>query len=488
MEILTPCGPKFFIAVIGTGPFLLEVLSRATPDEPLTLSPTAQVSVLADPKASPELRERLAGHGVLVLPDLASALEAVPLVNLVIDLTGELLGGEGRASIPGGIGVFGGFEAETLLKLIAADPDCRKCRQDLLRTKLLLHTIINQMQDDILLLDSAGRIIDLNDVNLERLGTTRKDITGKHCWETLEGYGKFRDSREDFEDFKRTLLTSNQSDFVDTRVDDQGRLQYHRIYAYPVFIDGADRVSHIVIMRRDITQRTNMENRLQQSEKLAAIGELSTYIAHEIRNPLFAIAGFANSLLRSKNLDDSAREKAQVIIEESNRLDKILKSIVDFARPTHSVGGELDVNRVVRETMDVMAMGFDQKGIEVRLDLAGRPPKGKGEDEMLKQCLINLVKNAVEAMDGGGELAVSTGFDGKFITLNVADSGAGIAPEHLDQVFNPFFSTKGKGSGLGLAMTKKILDGFGGAVDLTSTVGKGTSVTLFIPPSLAVNE
>jgi len=356
------------------------------------------------------------------------------------------------------------------------------------RTKLLLHTIINQMQDDIILLDAKGRIIDLNDVNLERLGVTRREITGKPCWETLAGYGKFRDSPEEFELFKQALLENSQNDFLDTRVDDQGRLQYHRIYAYPVFIDGEGEMSHVVVMRRDITQRTNMENRLQQSEKLAAIGELSTYIAHEIRNPLFAIAGFANSLMRSKNLDEAARDKAQVIIEESNRLDKILKSIVDFARPTDSMSGEVDVNRVVTETMDVMAMGFSQKGIEVDLELAPRPPKAKGDDEMLKQCLINLIKNAAEAMEDGGKLTVATGFDGKFITLTVIDTGKGIPPEFLDQVFNPFFSTKGKGSGLGLAMTKKILDGIGGAVDLTSTVGKGTTVALFIPPILAVNE
>ena len=488
MDILTPCGSKFIVAINGSGPFLLDVVSRATPGEPLGLSQNAEIAAVAAQDLDPALRDRLAEHGVAVFSDLSQALAAVPAVNLLIDLTGKLMTAPVQDFIAGDIGIFGPAEAETLLGLLATDPECRKYRQELVRTKLLLHTIINQMQDDIILLDAKGRIIDLNDVNLERLGVTRREITGKPCWETLAGYGKFRDSPEEFELFKQALLENSQNDFLDTRVDDQGRLQYHRIYAYPVFIDGEGEMSHVVVMRRDITQRTNMENRLQQSEKLAAIGELSTYIAHEIRNPLFAIAGFANSLMRSKNLDEAARDKAQVIIEESNRLDKILKSIVDFARPTDSMSGEVDVNRVVTETMDVMAMGFSQKGIEVDLELAPRPPKAKGDDEMLKQCLINLIKNAAEAMEDGGKLTVATGFDGKFITLTVIDTGKGIPPEFLDQVFNPFFSTKGKGSGLGLAMTKKILDGIGGAVDLTSTVGKGTTVALFIPPILAVNE
>jgi len=488
MDILTPCESKFTVAINGSGPFLSELLSRAMPGEPLILSANATIAAVAAYDLDPARRDRLAAHGVPVFSDLPLALAAVPGVNLLIDLTGMLLAGPGRESIAGGIGIFGPAEAEALLGILATDPECRRCRQELVRTKLLLHTIINQMQDDIILLDAGGRIIDLNDVNLERLGVTRREITGKPCWETLTGYGKFRDSREDFDNFKRILLENTQNDFVDTRVDDQGRLQYHRIYAYPLFIDGEGEMSHIVVMRRDITQRTYMENRLQQSEKLAAIGELSTYIAHEIRNPLFAIAGFANSLMRSKSLDDAARDKAQVIIEESNRLDKILKSIVDFARPTDSMSGEVDVNRVVQETMDVMSIGFAQKGVEVGLDLASRPPKAKGDDEMLKQCLINLIKNAAEAMEEGGKLTVATDFDGRFISLSVTDTGRGIPPEFMDQVFNPFFSTKGKGSGLGLAMTRKILDGIGGAVDLTSTVGKGTTVTLFIPPILAVNQ
>ena len=488
MDILTPSGAAFIVAVNGSGPFLDDVVSRAMPGEPLRLSRNAEIAAVAVGDIDLALRDRLAGHGIAVFSDLSQALAAIPAVNLLIDLTGKLLAYPPQDFISGDIGIFGPAEAASLLGLLDTDPEGPRYRQELARTKLLLHTIINQMQDDIILLDAGGRIIDLNDVNLERLGVTRREITGKPCWETLTGYGKFRDSREEFENFKRILRENTQNDFVDTQVDDQGRLQYHRIYAYPVFINGEGEMSHIVVMRRDITQRTNMENRLQQSEKLAAIGELSTYIAHEIRNPLFAIAGFANSLMRSKSLDDAARDKAQVIIEESNRLDKILKSIVDFARPTDSMSGEMDVNRVVTETMDVMAIGFSQKGIAVSLELAPRPPKAKGDDEMLKQCLINLVKNAAEAMEDGGALSVATAFDGKFITLTVADSGRGIPPEFLDQVFNPFFSTKGKGSGLGLAMTKKILDGIGGAVDLTSTVGKGTTVTLFIPPILAVND
>ncbi|WP_243368565.1 two-component system sensor histidine kinase NtrB [Fundidesulfovibrio soli] len=360
------------------------------------------------------------------------------------------------------------------------------CADALLSEPSLLTSVIDQIPDDIVVLDSSGCVVEVNRAVLERLGGTRRNFLGKACREALSGFQGVCEAKDD-PALWESVRTGGKSEQVQTVVDAEGRMHTFRVYTYPV-MDTAGKLSHVVLLRRDITQRTYMERRLQQSEKLAAVGELSTYVAHEIRNPLFAIAGFANSLLRSGNLDERARGKVSIILEESNRLDKILKSLLNFARPTQGADGQIDVAATAEQTMGLMALGCQKQDIAVRVEVDSGLPLVKGDPDLIKQCLINMVKNSMEAMPEGGELTLRCYLRRGQVVMELADTGKGILPEHLDQVFNPFFSTKDKGSGLGLAMTRKILDELGGAVELESEVGRGTVVRLVMPPVDAAVE
>lgn len=365
-------------------------------------------------------------------------------------------------------------------------PQDAACALDLAQERTLLSSVIDQIPDDIVILDGKSCVIDVNRAVVDRLGGERRDYLGRPCWEALAGFKGICEPEGDVSLWEN-VRKAGRSEQVHTVVDDRGRLQYFRVYIYPVLgADGA--LANVVVLRRDITQGTYMERRLQQSEKLAAVGELSTYVAHEIRNPLFAIAGFANSLLRSGSLDEKARTKVSIILEESNRLDKILKSLLNFARPTQGLKGQVDLCEAARQTMDLMALGCQKQGIEVSVETAPGLPMAKGDPELFKQCIINMVKNSMEAMPDGGSLALRCFMRGDSLVLELADTGRGIPPENLDQVFNPFFSTKDKGSGLGLAMTKKILDEVGGSVELESELGKGTRVRLVLAPLMAAED
>jgi signal transduction histidine kinase len=284
------------------------------------------------------------------------------------------------------------------------------------------------------------------------------------------------------------VATGRKADAVHTRLDSNGRLEYYRVYTYPLFDDDGE-LAYVVEMRRDITRRTHTEHRLQQARKMAAIGELSTYIAHEIRNPLFAIGGFARSLLRDESLGEEARGKVNIILEEARRLDGILKAILNYAKPTEAQASEVDLNIVAGETVHLMGLGCGEKHVELETSLAPGLAQARGEPELLKQCLINMVKNSMEAMgQGGGRIVVTTGMEGKQVFVRVDDDGPGIPDDVKLRVFNPFFSTKDDGSGLGLAMTRKIVEDVGGSVRLVSRVGEGTSVTIYLRPALAVSD
>ena len=362
----------------------------------------------------------------------------------------------------------------------------KACALTLMQERNLLSLVIDQIPDDIVILDASSCVVDINRAAMDRLGGNREDFLGKQCWEALAGFKGICEPEADAARWE-IVRKGGKCEEVFTTIDAKGRMQYFRVYMYPVLDETAE-VSHVMVLRRDITQGTYMERRLQQSEKLAAVGELSTYVAHEIRNPLFAIAGFANSLLRSSSLDDKARAKVSIILEESNRLDKILKSLLNFSRPTLGMEGQVDVSLVAVQTMELMGLACQKQGIEVKVEVAPGLPMAKGDPELVKQCIINMVKNSMEAMPEGGALVMRCFLRSDNVVMELEDTGRGIAPENLDQVFNPFFSTKDKGSGLGLAMTKKILDEIGGSVELESEVGKGTTVRLVMPPLIAAEE
>jgi len=342
----------------------------------------------------------------------------------------------------------------------------------------LLRDVLSALDEEVFLLDPDGRVLEANRAARESLGQEPLGLVCKELAECRAG------ARADGScPLQQTLDTGQPTEADYSLVDPDGRMRHFRVRTVPILgADGA--LSCVVRIKRDVTRRRLMEQKLQQSEKMAAIGELSTYIAHEIRNPLFAIAGFSNSLLRSPALDASAREKAEIIGRESRRLEGILKSILNFARPTDATPGEVDLNAVVRNTVAFLRLGCADN-LCIDLELAPDLPLARGVADLLTQCLVNLVKNGLEAMPDGGRLVVSTRLDRDMLALSVADTGRGIPPENLDKVFNPFFSTKDQGAGLGLAMTKKIVEEAGGRVLLESTPGQGTTVTLLLAPVLA---
>ncbi|GAB6124677.1 two-component system sensor histidine kinase NtrB [Humidesulfovibrio idahonensis] len=425
------------------------------------------------------------GGDLPVYPGWREMLAAHPDITLVIETTGHAgILADLRQNLSVNIALVERAAASFFVRLLSTDQMWVACKLDLLQSQSLVKGIIDQLREEIALMDGQGLVLDCNKAVLTAQNLAKHEIMGRPLRQFFRLPEGLNGNAEALHPIEHALATGQGSESTLAHVDAEGRLHYTREYVYPIQDDTGSPASFLCI-RRDITSRTQMEHRLQQSERLASIGEMSTYIAHEIRNPLFAIGGFANQLLRTVS-EPAAREKIEIIIEESKRLDSILKSILTFARPVEPGNGLTDLNKIVRDTMELMGLACESQNIQSVLGLTEDLPLIKADPELIKQCLINLVKNALEAMPEGGILAVRTGMNQTQVILEVEDTGQGIAPEIRDKVFSPFFSTKGKGSGLGLAMIKKIMDDLGGAVDLASVPGEGTRVTLRLSPQLAV--
>ena len=238
----------------------------------------------------------------------------------------------------------------------------------------------------------------------------------------------------------------------------------------------------VILARRQEEQRA-LEAQLHQSERLAALGEMTASVAHEVRNPLGIISSTAELLQERLARYEPQDRLAQIIVEEANRLNEKVTEFLDFARPRIPNLRSCDLEAVVDRSLEFLEPEIQRLGVRVTRDyhLNGRPLAA--DPDLLHQAFLNLLLNAIQAMPGGGRLTVSTqaGPEGRGGEIRFADTGEGIEPESLKKVLNPFFTTKERGSGLGLPIVKSIIESHQGSLKIDSTVGQGTVVTITLP-------
>ncbi|MFW5733707.1 MAG: ATP-binding protein [Oceanidesulfovibrio sp.] len=477
------------IAAVGTGPGFMSLLDIVYNERFQQFLPEMELVGVAEPGLSRGKLDYAKSLGIPVYDTLEELIEAAPDVNLVVEHSGlRSTTARLREQLPDTVSLIDHTGTVFLCGLHDLAQANAFCQVTLDRHRTLLQAIIDEVREDILLLDSHGRVVDCNRNVLAKAGKPKEDLIGKQFFdaqvpEGQEGMFCSTDSDEQCA-YTQALVSGEKTEALYTRVDEDGSLKYYRIYAYPITSDTGS-INHVVVMRRDITERTRRERMQQQAEKLAVVGEMSTYLAHEIRNPLFAIAGFTNSLLKSDKMGPKEREKLEIISKETTRLEHLLSSILKFARPSSSELDKVNLNDVADDTVTLMRMGYEHQGYVIEFAPDARIPRVRAEPELLKQCIVNLIKNSVEAMPKGGRLWVRTGREGDMVTLEVTDAGQGMSDRQMDQAFSPFYTTKDQGCGLGLAMIRKILDEFGGSVRLKSKEGEGTTVTLSFLPVLA---
>lgn len=246
-----------------------------------------------------------------------------------------------------------------------------------------------------------------------------------------------------------------------------------------------------------VVENSLVYKRMQERDRLAALGQMAAGLAHEIKNPLGAIKGAAQLLAdpapESDELDEASREFVGIILEEVDRLDRVVGSVLDYARPSGGNPAPVDPNGIVHRTVQILSSDRDGVETEIVLDLADDLPRVRVDVEQLRQVIMNLIRNAIQAMNGGGRVIVSTriragarvrsGDAPSWVEVSVEDSGPGISQKVLANLFVPFFTTKNHGTGLGLAISQRIVRNAGGSIEVHSHEGAGTTFTILLPAS-----
>src|SRR5579871_164726 len=354
------------------------------------------------------------------------------------------------------------------------------------RLKEFSENIVESINVGILAADLDDRVESWNS-QIERLtGIARADAVGKTLAELFP-----LDLVEQFERVRGDTGVHNVYKFVLKPLSVNGngggvkrRETILNLAIAPLVSKDQQQIGRLVIFD-DITDRSELEQRLVQADKLSSIGLLAAGVAHEVNTPLAVISTYAQMLAKQVGEDSQKSLILDKIAKQTFRASEIVNSLLNFSRTSTTSFGDVNVNRVIQETLSLLDHQLQKSGIQVTAQLDADLPAVHGNGGKLQQVFLNLFLNARDAMPGGGTLEVRTWSEDSSAKIEVADTGGGIAPEHLNRIYDPFFTTKAarKGTGLGLSVTYGIIQEHGGSIEVSNRRSGGARFRLDLPLS-----
>jgi two-component system sensor histidine kinase HydH len=244
-----------------------------------------------------------------------------------------------------------------------------------------------------------------------------------------------------------------------------------------------------VLLFKDLTEVRTLRREVARSQRLASVGRLAAGVAHEIRNPLSSIKGFATYFKQRYPDQQDDQQTADIMIQEVDRLNRVVGQLLEFARPVPVKPKPVSLQTLLDDSIKLITDRAVEKGISIKTQNNTQVGEVRIDPDRINQVLLNLYLNAIDSMESGGELNVEISSDGqrRDVVIQVSDTGHGISREDLSRIFEPYFTTKSTGTGLGLAIAHNIIDAMGGHVKVKSEPGKGTIFIVTIPLPKGVN-
>ena len=424
-------------------------------------------------------RVNLQGYIILVELDLAEFNKAVrqQLLQIVILSVILLL-----------VGIGGWLSLLTLEGL-------KGSQSRLSRIKAFRDTLISSLPVGLIVTDSEGKIILCNHfaeqvasvVENEVVGFTPESVLAKELALALH---------LDTADQKKTTAGTVQTEIVLS--DAQGVVRTLQLLSLPV-IESEGVSAGVMLLIQDLSQVKSLEEELRRSERMAALGKMAAGVAHELRNPLSSIKGLA-LLLKSRfqevapapslvpvaleapgPVKNSDQETADILVQEVERLNRSIGELLDYARPQKLIKADVRPEEVVRKAVSLVRMDAESVGVQVEIEMEDDLPVVPADQDKLNQVFLNLLLNSIQAMEHGGRLDIRASVQGGNVLFAIKDTGCGVKKEDLPRIFDPYYTTKPEGTGLGLAMSVKIIEEHGGTMTFQSEPDVGTTVVVSLP-------
>ena len=375
-----------------------------------------------------------------------------------------------------GVGVLADIEERERLAVAALN-------REIEARERFITNVVESLRDGLVVLDADGRVRAWNRAMEERYEVKAQEVLGRPFLDINPTW-----KREGLAEPIERLLRGEIEEFA------VEGLEHETLKKGRVILDVKGSLlrenlapTGAVLLLEDTTEKVGLERSARQAEKLAALGTLSAGLAHELNNPVGIISSRIDLMLQEAEelgLPPQVRQDLEVLHRHSQRVSRIARGLLSFARQSPGDRGLLDLNRVVEDTMLLLEKQVSKEGITVRRSLARDLPPMQGDPNALQQVVLNLLTNARDAMRDGGEIRIETGtVAGRpgWLRLVVADNGPGIPLDRLPRIFDPFYTTKAQGTGLGLSVSYGIVREHQGTIDVQSQPGKGTTFTLTFP-------
>ncbi len=333
-----------------------------------------------------------------------------------------------------------------------------------------LENIFESISDMVYFVSSDYEIKNINRAVSDKIGIPQSEIIGRKCYEIFHG------TNEPVQRCPHHKTVNTKKAYIE-ELEEPHLGGTFLTSSSPIFDSGGEFIGSVHVVR-DISELKNLREKLVMSEKMAALGEVAAKVAHEIRNPLVSVGGFAKRL--EKKLEGNLKEYAGIIVKEVARLEGILKEILGFVKEVRLSRENTNFNVLVDDVLQLMESDIEERGIVLVRDY-GPSPNIFIDPHRVKEAIVNIISNAVQSINGSGSIYIRTYVDRNDAALEVRDTGRGIPEEERAFIFNPFFTTKASGTGLGLAITHRIIQEHNGRLEVESKVEKGTVFRVFIP-------
>ena len=335
-----------------------------------------------------------------------------------------------------------------------------------------VYSMFNDIAHGMMLTDLNGEIVDVNAIALQYIQCEKSQIIKKQ-------HEMIFDSLTDYEYTKlqyfANLMNGGRASINVSSVTNNGQIHYYKIDSKFNY-----NMNLVVTTITDETEKIMLKQQADQQQSLNSIGQMAASIAHEIRNPMTSLKGFVD-LLRLNSNDDS-QNYLSVMDSELQRMESILTELLYLSKPKERSYEETSITLVVKEVIELMLPHAMQHNIILKMEDCNYFHSNiRGNHNRLKQMLINLVKNAIEVMHNGGVIAIKLENCDSEVMVSVIDEGKGLSDAEMNQLFTPFFTTKPTGTGLGLALVKKVVEEHNGSINVESTIGSGTTFKISIP-------
>jgi len=354
----------------------------------------------------------------------------------------------------------------------------RSITQTFERVKSLMRNILQSIPTGVLTLDAGGRVTTLN-AAAERLLALRGAVVGRTFEEGLQ-------TAPELAVWIRAAFGGDRlPEDTDVALSPPGDRRVTLRLSASELRDESGRSDGLVVLIRDVTELNRLEIQLRRADKLAALGTLAAGVAHEVKNPLHALSLNLHLLVKELAAPQPSQSEVgsyvEILQSEIDRIHRIVENFLRFSRPSLPEMKPLDLNALVERALSLVA--FDAADHRVTIETAFDPRLDSvpGDEGQLAQVVLNLVINALQAMPSGGVLGIATRRDPEWAELAVTDTGEGIPRERLPQVFDPYFTTRPGGVGLGLPIAHRIIEGHHGMIDVESQAGTGTRVVVRLP-------